>query len=556
MGADLNTSLVIRLGGNLAQKAREYGDALARMGQRGTGAFAGMRSSGIETGRVLELIGSKWTAIFGGVLTAAAVKRYASIKAQLAHIGVQTGRSNAQMEEFDARLLKSATAAGIAAGDLRNAAGAVAGLTNDYGLMERGLEPIATVMGATGTDADTAAQAWVLLHTQMKLTDDQARQALATMVALHIPFGEFIAGAAELNAAGQAGPEGFKGWLALAAAVRRVSGDSATAEPRIKALTAALTSQSSLAKLKKWGVELFDQNKKLKSMPEMLKAIFKVAGGNTAVLAEFFPESALDAVKVLNREWQATGDIDFTGPLAGQAAAWEKLQKQAAQTRDTTQATFNEMGNRVEEGFKKVFGLPVEKATKAWNGLSEALRQTATNAGLVATAGATIWAGAKGAAFLFGAGGAAAGGAAAGGAARAGMGLSAAEMFGGGAAAGAAAGAVPAKGLGGALKAGGLYAAMALAFAFLWDQVQAEKIDDATLREMGLDPAFFRALGRVNRGLAPAGGAPDAPPPLKGLLEIRIGNAPPGTKVTKLQSNRRDIVLESYMGQQLEEATP
>lgn len=98
--ADLRTSVVIDLRGNLARKARRDTQALERMGRRGSRAMRVLRGTTERLKRSIGSLGGRFTALAGAVAGVAGAKVVIDFDARLASIGARAGKTGKDLDAF------------------------------------------------------------------------------------------------------------------------------------------------------------------------------------------------------------------------------------------------------------------------------------------------------------------------------------------------------------------------------------------------------------------------------------------------------------------------
>lgn len=160
MSNDLRTSIVIDLTGNLERRAVRYGRSLERMSQRGERHLNRMSRAAATTGRVLDRMGNRYTAMIAGagagLLAKRALGQSADLDKQLIRLAQTAGRNIRLTRDLRKTFFEMAKDSGNSMEDL---------LSGYNSLIQAGQtweEALATIAAINPAMAVTSASAQVL----------------------------------------------------------------------------------------------------------------------------------------------------------------------------------------------------------------------------------------------------------------------------------------------------------------------------------------------------------------------------------------------------------
>lgn len=100
----LVSEIILNLGGNLAAKARTYGNSMTEFANKNKSAL-GIASRSIETmSRGLDRIGNRYTAIAAGIVTGTTLRGVADYEASLVRLGTNAQLTGDQVAGLDKRI--------------------------------------------------------------------------------------------------------------------------------------------------------------------------------------------------------------------------------------------------------------------------------------------------------------------------------------------------------------------------------------------------------------------------------------------------------------------
>ncbi|MBA1446927.1 MAG: phage tail tape measure protein [Chromatiales bacterium] len=160
MSNDLRTSIVIDLTGNLERRAVRYGRSIERMSQRGERHLNRMSRAAATTGRVLDRMGNRYTAMIAGagagLLAKRALDQSADLDKQLIRLAQTAGRNIRLTRDLRKTFFEMARDSGQSVEDL------LSGYNNLIQAGQTWEEALATIAAINPAIAVTGANAQVL----------------------------------------------------------------------------------------------------------------------------------------------------------------------------------------------------------------------------------------------------------------------------------------------------------------------------------------------------------------------------------------------------------
>lgn len=159
----MKLSMVINLAGNLENRSRRMGQALAGLGSQGRQAMSLLQSSAARMGYAMEAMTSRYAAAIAGMgvsyKTVQVVKHAASLDQQLARITRTAGVSRAAGESLRRELYELARQTGQSVDGLVNGFFSLIQAGQGFDEARGTIAAIAPAMAVTGASADTLASA-------------------------------------------------------------------------------------------------------------------------------------------------------------------------------------------------------------------------------------------------------------------------------------------------------------------------------------------------------------------------------------------------------------
>jgi hypothetical protein len=329
MAKQLVTDIVINLAGNLANKARQYGQSMNQFAANNQRAMSMLKMSASAAGRGIDSLGNRYVALGAAVVGGSAVRGFSQLDRRISRIAIAAEISREKSAELYDEIQRVSNLKGIRI-DPAEATSAIEEILTKTGDLEyaiANLPNIAAVIQATGAGG---LEVGGIFTEFKKLGIDTQKAAMQAIDTLNI---QGKSGAFTLPGLAKEGPRLFAAYAAtgrkgaeavneMGAAlqnIRRAVGSDAEAATVFEALLRDLTrpqTVQALNQLSKGKINVFDpeqlkQGKEvMMSLPELMSQIVIQSKGLSKNIAMLnLSDEAIRGFKLLKSEFMDTGDI-------------------------------------------------------------------------------------------------------------------------------------------------------------------------------------------------------------------------------------------------------
>ncbi|HGY4246168.1 TPA: phage tail tape measure protein [Citrobacter freundii] len=282
----LSTEILINLAGNLTAKARQYGANMSEFASRNQKAMSVVKAASESAGRGLDMLSNRYTTMIAGLASGAALREFAKTDRQLTGLGIAAGKTRDEMRNIFDGIQDTAIKFRVDDSEVLAALENVNKTTGDldFGIQNKGM--IAASIAASGSQGDSIGG---LFSQFPKFGLQTEKQTLAAMDTLNLLGKE---GAFELkdiaekgvrafsmySAAGGSGVKGVKDVGVVLESAIDATGNRDTAATATENLIRDLQLPKVVSTLRKNGVNVYDKDGKMRSLPTLLEEIAKKSG--------------------------------------------------------------------------------------------------------------------------------------------------------------------------------------------------------------------------------------------------------------------------------------
>lgn len=393
MANELETSILLRLTGNIDQQAARYSRSIDQMAKSSSRSLGVMRGSVHAMGKGLDMMGNRYTALLtGGGMTAAAMQ-VANFDAQMTRLGTNVGLTTEQVKRWKAQVQSAANASDIRIdnGAMAEAVDTLLSKTGDIEFTEKNIRNLGLAVQGFGADAKSVgglvAQMWEknirdsakVEEFYDRLFDQFARGSLSVAEIARIS-------PKLLSLTQNQGPQAAAELTGLAQIFVKTTGSADEAATSIASVMKVFSNAEALKFFKEKGIKVFqDDGKTLRPLNQLLREIVERAGESEIKLRQVFTEdTAIAGLRsLLPKENRALFDEMVNGTVQ-----LGRTQRAAAENANTFKASLQSLTNAMEKFADKKLSDPLQATADFINGGSEEKQdQTADdiwNAGLVA----------------------------------------------------------------------------------------------------------------------------------------------------------------------------
>ncbi|MEZ8134787.1 phage tail tape measure protein [Vibrio splendidus] len=338
MAQKLETDIVLNLAGNLAAKARQYGNSMGEFAKKNQKAMTLVKTSTAAAGRGIDALGNRYVGMAATFATGATVRNVAAFDAQMVRIGTNAKLSSDQVDVLTQSIEDFSTQADIRIDTTTLATGVdtLLGKTGDLEFVMDNLENMGVFMQAFGADAESTGA----LFAQFR--EKGIRDSEAVMKTIDELYGQFAIGSVsvkdlagiseQLFATYQAkGPEAITQMSALVQLFAKAKGNANESLTSIQAVFATFSDKKKVEFLDKQGIAVFKEGtKELREPVELLLEVLDAAKNDPLKLGDVFDQTSLQGLSsiysqenkdLLKQMTSGTGELGATQEAAAKNAA-------------------------------------------------------------------------------------------------------------------------------------------------------------------------------------------------------------------------------------------
>ncbi|WP_224055305.1 phage tail tape measure protein [Vibrio penaeicida] len=338
MTQKLETDIVLNLAGNLAAKARQYGNSMGEFAKKNQKAMTLVKTSTAAAGRGIDALGNRYVGLGVALVTGATVRNVAAFDAQMVRIGTNAKLSSEQVAVLTKSVEDLSTQSDVRIDTTVLASGVdtLLGKTGDLEFVMDNLENMGVFMQAFGADAESTGA----LFAQFR--EKGIRDSEAVMQTIDELYGQFAIGSVsvkdlagiseQLFATYQAkGPEAITQMSALVQLFAKAKGNANESLTSIQAVFATFSDKKKVEFLDKQGIAVFKEGtRELREPVELLLEVLDAAKNDPLKLGDVFDQTSLQGLSsiysqenkdLLKQMTSGTGELGATQEAAAKNAA-------------------------------------------------------------------------------------------------------------------------------------------------------------------------------------------------------------------------------------------
>ncbi|MFA0113753.1 phage tail tape measure protein [Vibrio sp. 10N.261.46.E11] len=332
MAQKLETDIVLNLAGNLAAKARQYGNSMGEFAKKNQKAMTLVKTSTAAAGRGIDALGNRYVGMATAFATGYVAKGFVSLDRRLSRLAIAAEVSKEKTTELYDEIQRVSNLEGIRIdpSESLSAIEEILTKTGDLGYAMENLPNIAAVIQATGA---AGQQVGGIFTEFKKLAIEGSKDAMASIDVLNK---QGKSGAFTLASMANFGPQIFAAYAAtgrqgakavteLGAALQVIRGGVGSDEKAVTAFEALIRDITSPDRVKKLqqlgGISVFDRDKLkdgievMRPLPSIMEDIVNKSGGMSEKLAMLnLTDEAKRALNPLIALYKETGSANaFSG---------------------------------------------------------------------------------------------------------------------------------------------------------------------------------------------------------------------------------------------------
>ncbi|PSU49488.1 phage tail tape measure protein [Photobacterium frigidiphilum] len=375
MAKKLETDIVLNLAGNLAAKARQYGNSMGDFAKKNKKAMTLVKTSTAAAGRGIDALGNRYVGMATAFATGATVRNVAAFDSQMTRIGTNAKLSSEQVDVLTKSIEDFSTQSDIRIDTTTLASGVdtLLGKTGDLEFVMDNLENMGVFMQAFGADAESTGA----LFAQFR--EKGIRDSEAVMQTIDELYGQFAIGSVsvkdlagiseQLFATYQAkGPEAITQMSALVQLFAKAKGNANESLTSIQAVFNTFSDKKKVEFLDSKDIEVFKKGtKELREPAELLLEILEAANNNPMALGDVFDQTAIQGLASLysqeNKELLLQM-VSGTGELGS-------TQEAAATNAATLNSSMTSLNNSFNKFANQRLAEPIEELADAINSVDD-----------------------------------------------------------------------------------------------------------------------------------------------------------------------------------------
>ncbi|MEZ9430706.1 phage tail tape measure protein [Vibrio splendidus] len=375
MAQKLETDIVLNLAGNLAAKARQYGNSMGEFAKKNQKAMTLVKTSTAAAGRGIDALGNRYVGMAATFATGATVRNVAAFDAQMVRIGTNAKLSSDQVDVLTQSIEDFSTQSDIRIDTTTLATGVdtLLGKTGDLEFVMDNLENMGVFMQAFGADAESTGA----LFAQFR--EKGIRDSEAVMKTIDELYGQFAIGSVsvkdlagiseQLFATYQAkGPEAITQMSALVQLFAKAKGNANESLTSIQAVFATFSDKKKVEFLDKQGIAVFKEGtKELREPVELLLEVLDAAKNDPLKLGDVFDQTSLQGLSSIYSQENKDLLLQMTSGTSELGATQEAAAKNAA----TLNSAMTSLNNSFNQFANQRLAEPIQELADAINSVDD-----------------------------------------------------------------------------------------------------------------------------------------------------------------------------------------
>ncbi|HAT7513537.1 TPA: phage tail protein [Kluyvera ascorbata] len=290
MASRLTTEILINLAGNLTAKARQYGANMTEFARRNERAMSVVKATSAAAGRGLDALGNRYTGMIAGFAGGAMLREFAQTDRRITRMGLAAEKTRAEMAQMFGGMQDAAIKFKVDDSEVIGAVEKIGTVTGDIDFGFKNKNNLAASIAASGGSGESIGGLFAQFPKYQLMSEKQTLEAMDTLNKLGKEGAFELKDIAEkgvralsmYSAAGGKGVAGIKDvGVALESAID-VTGDRDTAATAVENLIRDLQVPKVVKTLKHNGINVFDKEGQMRSLPVLLQEISKRSGSKGA----------------------------------------------------------------------------------------------------------------------------------------------------------------------------------------------------------------------------------------------------------------------------------
>lgn len=383
---ELRTSIVVNLAGNLERRSRQFANAMGKMSERGRRHMTALSRTADITGRTLDRMGNRYTALLTGAAGIGSAKMVMELETRFTRLGIQANVSADEIARLKREIFEAAQAPEIRVdpSQITDAIEAIVEKTGDLQFARDNIKNIGVAIQATGAEGGAIGE---ILAEFQKMGVKAPQEVLKAIDLLNVQGKEGAFTLQNLAALGPrvitaytaTGREGTKALTEMGAALQMIrmgTGSSEQAATAFEALLRTLTDPDKIKKLQQVaGIQVFDPQrlaageKVLRPINELMTEIVEKSKGDRTKLGAIFDAEAMRAFNQAGGEFMRTGRVDTMNKFMQVQADGKATMQDSARAAATSGAALQNLYTAWKKFADGELSGPIQSLADTLNGI-------------------------------------------------------------------------------------------------------------------------------------------------------------------------------------------
>ncbi|WP_153448482.1 phage tail tape measure protein [Vibrio algicola] len=375
MAKRLETDIVLNLAGNLANKAKQYGNSMSQFAQKNQRAMTLVKTTTAAAGRGIDRLGNRYVGMATAFATGATVRNVAAFDSQMTRIGTNAKLSADEVDGLKQSVqdISNNKDIRVDAGQLASGVDVLLGKTGDLKFVTDNLENMGLFMQAFGADAQSTGALFAQFR-EKGITESEA-----VMDTIDKLYGQFAIGSVsvkdlagiseQLFATYQGkGPEAIQQMGALVQLFAKAKGNANESLTSIQAVFATFSDKKKVEFLDQQGIEVFKKGtKELREPAELLLEILDKAKNDPLKLGDVFDQTSLQGLASL----YSSDNKALLKEMVSDTTDVGATQKAAATNAATFDSALTSLNNSFEKFANMRLAEPIQDLADAINSVDD-----------------------------------------------------------------------------------------------------------------------------------------------------------------------------------------
>lgn len=383
--ADVRTSVIVDLAGNLDRRSRQFAQSLGRFSTVGRQHLARLQRSTELLGRGVDRLGNRYSALLTGAAGVGALRFVSNLSERMTYLGIQANISADELNKLKQEIFQTANAPDIRVDpkQILSAVEAIVEKTGDLKFARDNLRNIGLAIRATDSEGAAIGEITSEFEKMGLVIRNDVAEALDILTVQGKEGAFTLQNLAALGprvvtaytALGRKGIPAIRELGATLQVIRQGTGSAEQAATAFEAVLNTLSNDDKLKLLQKRGIQVFDVDalkqgrEVLRPINEIMVEILKAAGGKRSVLSTIFDDEAIKSFNAIGAEFARTGGTASLEKFLNVQADGTTIVKDSARAAREANAALQSLFTTLQGAADRTLAGPIQNVADAVNSL-------------------------------------------------------------------------------------------------------------------------------------------------------------------------------------------